>query len=108
MFPGYHWDDKFEGTQAVGYLLYNYYLQNIKVDSHQWQWVNVQGQTKLLIQVSMHSLGYHFKGKTDMVLCCRSADLGISSKADWLLWNVCNAYTYHTLGIFHNYGNPIL
>lgn len=55
--PGYQWDDKFEGTQGVKYLLYNYILQNVKVYSHQWQWISVQGQITLLTQVPMHSLG---------------------------------------------------
>ena len=95
-------------TQAVSYLLYNHNLHNIKVDSHQWQWVNVQGQTKLLIQVSMHSLGYNFKGKTDTVLCSRSADLGITSKADWFFVE-CLQRVYTSLACMsHNYGNPIL
>lgn len=54
---GYQWDDKFEGTQGVKYLLYIYILQNVKVYSHQWQWITVQGQITLLTQVSMHFLG---------------------------------------------------
>ena len=66
-FPAFRWDDKYEGTQAGRYL--PYILQNIMVDSRRWQWVNVQGQKNLLTHVSMHTLGYNFKGTTDMVLC---------------------------------------
>ncbi len=53
--------------------------------SHQQQWVHVQGQTNLLTQVSMHSVGCMFRGLTDMVLCSKHADLGIASQADQLL-----------------------
>ncbi len=59
------------GTQADRYL--PNILQNIKVDSRRWQWVVVQGQKNLLTHVSMHTLGYNFKGTTDMVLCSRNA-----------------------------------
>ena len=70
-FPAYQWDDRYEGTQADRYL--PYILQNIKVDSHQWQWVNVQGQNNFLTQASMHTLGYNFKGTrhgTVLSKCC--------------------------------------
>lgn len=70
-FPAFQWDDRYEGTQADRYL--PYILQNIKVDSRRWQWVDVQGQKNLLTHVSMHTLGYNFKGTTDMVLCSRNA-----------------------------------
>lgn len=70
-FPAYQWDDRYEGSQADRYM--PYILQNIKVDSRQWQWVDVQGQRNLLTQVSMHTLGYNFKGTTDTILCSRNA-----------------------------------
>lgn len=70
-FPAFQWDDRYQGTQADRYL--PYILQNIKVDCCRWQWVNVQGQKNLLSHVSMHTLGYKFKGTTDMVLCSRNA-----------------------------------
>ncbi|KAL3144260.1 hypothetical protein ABBQ32_004033 [Trebouxia sp. C0010 RCD-2024] len=44
-FPAYQWDDRYEGSQADRYM--PYILQNIKVDSRQWQWVDVQGQRNL-------------------------------------------------------------
>ncbi|KAL3133259.1 hypothetical protein ABBQ38_007140 [Trebouxia sp. C0009 RCD-2024] len=70
-FPAYQWDDRHEGCQADRYM--PYILQNIKVDSRHWQWVDVQGQRNLLTQVSMHTLGYNFKGTTDIILCSRNA-----------------------------------
>ena len=70
-FPAYQWDDRYEGSQADRYM--PYILQIIKVDSRQWQWVDVQGQRNLLTQVSMHTLGYNFKGTTDIILCSRNA-----------------------------------
>ena len=70
-FPAYQWDDRYEGTQADKYM--PYILHNIKADSRQWQWVDVKGQRNLLTQVSMHTLGYNFKGTTDIILCSRNA-----------------------------------
>lgn len=72
-FPAYQWDERYEGTQADRYL--PYILQNINIDSRQWQWVNVSGKRNLLTQASAHSLGYNFRGTTDIALCSRNAVL---------------------------------
>lgn len=69
--PAYQWDERYEGTHVDRYL--PFVLQNIKVDSRQWQWVDVSGKKNLLIQASAHSLGYNFRGTADIALCSRNA-----------------------------------